>query len=224
MSILLDLLKKDSMTKAMVTVSLIGLLFIIHAIPVHTAAECDYGSVHACMMASDDIWKNATTHPLLKRGESFNIKIVVTTKTPLSMLYIKLHEYGTPVFEIMEGPTAIEQLLECRGGIPSGQIFSYTWKIRVRPDTTWVNGYAPLEVFVQFNKNDTDEHRINFDVVTAFVIDELWENYKQENTNENFSSRYVPSIEQPGFEFGQIIIAVILLGIFVRLRYLLRKN
>jgi hypothetical protein len=44
--------------------------------------------------------------------------------------------------------------------------------MQVRSNTTWVNGYAPLEVFVQFNKNDTDEMRISFDVITAFILDQ----------------------------------------------------
>jgi len=122
------------MIKTMVVWCLIGLLFIINTIPVLTAAECSYGSVHAWFRTSDGEWENATTHPLLKRGESFEIKIVVTAKTDLQVFFVKLHEFGTPVFEVVDGPTMMEQLLECRQNILSDQTFTYAWKMQVRAD------------------------------------------------------------------------------------------
>ena len=206
------------MIKTMVVWCLIGLLFIINTIPVLTAAECNYGSVYAWFRTSDSEWENATAHPLLKRGESFEIKIVVTAKTDLQVFFIKLHEFGTPVFEVVKGPTMMEQLLECRQNILSDQTFSYAWKMRVRADTTWVNGYGPLEVFVQFNKNDIAEYRVGFDVITAFIVDELWEGYIQENISENHSSETIQGGGLPGFEVGGMFIVVFLLCIFTRLR------
>jgi sarcinarray family protein len=211
-------MNEGRMIKTMVVWCLIGLLFIINTIPVFTAAECSHGSVQAWFRTSDGEWENATTHPLLKRGEFFEIKIVVTAKTDLQVFFLKLHEFGTPVFEVLNGPTAMEQLLECRQKILSDQTFTYTWKVQVRSDTTWVNGYGPLEVFVQFNKNDTAEYRVGFDVITAYIVDELWENYTQENTCENFSSQNIHSIKLPGFEVGGMFIVAFVLSIFTRLR------
>ena len=210
------------MIRTIGVVYFIGFLFIASIIPVHSASECNYGSVQAWFRISDGEWENATAHPLLKRGESFEIKIVVTAKTDIQVFFIKLHEFGTPVFEVLDGPTAIEQLLEYRQNILSDQTFTYVWKMRVRSDTTWVNGYGPLEVFVQFNKNDTDEYRMDFDVITAFIVDELWENYTQENTCENFSSQNIHSVELTGFELEGMFIAVFLLCIFMRLREQMR--
>ncbi|MCJ7697851.1 MAG: sarcinarray family MAST domain-containing protein [Thermoplasmata archaeon] len=206
------------MIRTMVVVYFIVLLFLTHMILVHTAGECNYGSVHAWFRTSDGEWENATAHPWLKRGESFEIKTVVTAKADLQVFFVKLHEFGTPVFEVVEGPTMMEQLLECRQNILSDQTFTYVWKMRVRSDTTWVNGYGPLEVFTQFNKNDTDEYRMDFDVITAFIVDELWESYTQENTCENFSSQNIHSIKLPGFEVGGMFIVVFVLCIFIRLR------
>lgn len=215
-------MKEARMIRTMVVVYFIVLLFLTHMTLVHTAGECDYGSVHAWFRTSDGEWENATAHPLLKRNESFEIKIVVTAKTGLQVFFLKLHEFGTPVFEVLEGPTAMEQLLECRQKILSDQTFTYAWKMRVRSDTTWVNGYGPLEVFTQFNKNDTDEYRMDFDVITAFIVDELWESYTQENTCENFSSQNTHSVELTGFELEGMFIAVFLLCIFIRLREQMR--
>jgi sarcinarray family protein len=206
------------MIKTMVEWCLIGLLFIINTIPVLIAGECSYGSVHAWFRTSDGEWENATAHPWLKRGESFEIKTVVTAKADLQVFFLKLHEFGTPVFEVVKGPTMMEQLLECRQKISSDQTFTYVWKMRVRSDTTWVNGYGPLEVFAQFHKNDTDEYRVNFDVITAFIVDELWEGYLQENISENHSSETIHGGGLPGFEVGGIFIVVFLLCIFIRLK------
>jgi len=206
------------MIKTMVVWYLIGILFIINTIPVLTAAESNYGSVQAWFRASGGEWENATAHPWLKRGESFEIKTVVTAKTDLQVFFLKLHEFGTPVFEVVEGPTMMEQLLECRQNILSDQTFTYVWTMRVMSDTTWVNGYGPLEVFTQFNKNDTAEYRVGFDVITAFIVDELWEGYLQENISENHSSETTHDGGLPGFEVGGMFIVVFLLCIFTRLR------
>ena len=218
MIILPDLATEDKMGKTIGVLFLVVLFFMELAVPLVTAAECDYGSVNASVRTSDGVWRHATTHPVLKRGETFDIQVIVTTKTVLQVLFLKLHEYGTPVFEVITGPTAIDQLLESRGEISSGKTFIYTWTVYVRPDTSWVNGYAPLEVFVQFNTNDTDEHRITFDVLTAYIIDELWENYSQANTTKKFFSTH-PSVDtQSDLEFGPIIGAVLLFCIFIRSR------
>ena len=206
------------MIKTMIVWCLIGLLFIINTIPVLTAVECSYGSVHAWFRTSDGEWENATAHPLLKRGESFEIKTVVTIKTVIQVFFLKLHEFGTPVFEVLEGPIAMEQLLECRQNILSNQTFTYAWKMRVRSDTTRVNGYGPLEVFAQFNKNDTTEYRVGFDVITAYIVDELWEGYLKENISENHSSETINGGKLPGFEVRGMFIAVFLLYVFTRLR------
>lgn len=206
------------MIKTMIVWSLIGLLFIINTIPVLTAADCSYGSVHAWFRTSDGEWENATAHPLLKRGESFEIKTVVTAKTDLKVFFLKLHEFGTPVFEVLEGPTAMEQLLEYQQNILPDQTFTYAWKMRVRSDTIWVNGYGPLEVFAQFNKNDTTEYRVGFDVITAYIVDELWEGYLKENISENHSSETINGGKLPGFEVRGMFIAVFLLYVFTRFR------
>ena len=210
------------MIKTMIVWCLIGLLFIINTIPVLTAVECSYGSVHAWFRTSDGEWENATAHPLLKRGESFEIKTVVTIKTVIQVFFLKLHEFGTPVFEVLEGPIAMEQLLECRQNILSNQTFTYVWKMRVRSDTTWVNGYGPLEVFAQFNKNDTTEYRVGFDVITAYIVDELWEGSSKENISENHSSETINGGRLPSFDVGGMFIAVFLLCIFMRLREKMR--
>jgi sarcinarray family protein len=187
--------------------------------PIVTAGECSYGLVHAWFRTGDDTWINATVHPMLKRCEEFEITVMVTAKTELQVIFLKLHEFGTPVFEALKGPTAIEQLLECRQKILPNQTFTYLWRIRVRPETTWVNGYAPLEVFVQFNKNDIDEERIGFDVITAFIIDDVWVDSSKENNTNALSAQDTNAGNLPDFDFGKMFIAMFLVCLYWKIRH-----
>lgn len=158
-------------------VFLISFLCLLLLTPLLCASECRYGSVHAWVRISDGAWENATAYPMLKRGETFEVKITMTISTDLKVVYLKLHEFGTPVYEVVTGPTMMEQLLQ-QWIIPfSEKSWTYLWKIKVRENTSWVNGYAPLEVYVQFNKNDTDTSWVNFDIITAYILDELSEEY-----------------------------------------------
>ena len=187
-------------------VFLISFLFLLFLTPRLCASECRYGSVHAWFRTSDGAWENATAHPMLKRGESFEVKIAVTISTDLNVMYLKLHEIGTPVYEVVTGPTMMEQLLEQWITPLSEKSWTYLWKIKVRENTSWVSGYGPLEVYVQFNKNDTDTSWVNFDIITAYILDELSEEYNPETDLDS-------SIEQsrPPRATSNII-AVLLVG------------
>jgi sarcinarray family protein len=211
-------MKDDTMMRVCGIISFIGLLLIVFAIPIHSASECRYGSVHAWFRPSGGEWENATAHPLLKRGESFEIKIIVIIKTVLQVVYVKLHEFGSPVYEVITGPTIMEKPLEHWEPNLSNQSLTYIWKMRVRVNTSWVNGYGPLEVYVQFNKNDTDESWINFDVITAFIVDELWEKYSQGTVNKNFSSKQGFQPKPSSSSIIGMIIILFLVGVFLRVQ------
>jgi sarcinarray family protein len=151
-------------------------------IPVVTAGECDYGSVHAWFQIRYNQWENATAHPTLKPGDKFQIKIVISTRADLQVFFVKLHEFGTPVYEVLAGPSRLEELLEYRGAIRTNQSFTYEWTLRVRPTTTWTQGIAPLELFTQFNRNDSEECKVDFDIITAYIIPAIQDDiYHKEN-------------------------------------------
>lgn len=215
---LLDFVMEASMTRAIGALSFLMLLIIGLAAPLAIAAECDYGIVNASVRTTEGIWKPATMHPVLRRNESFDIQITIIAKTALQVVFLKLHEFGTPVFEVLTGPAAIGHLLENRGKISAKETFLYSWKVRVRPDTPWVNGYAPLEVFVQFNTNDSDERRITFDVLTAYIVDGPWENQAQDVSLKNNPSHQMPGENQSSLEFSLMIIGVCFLCVCIRLR------
>ncbi len=201
----------------------VSLLVLVSAVPTSSAAECAYGSVDAYFRTSNTDWENATAHPILKRGESFEIKILIRIKTDLRVVYIKLHEFGTPVFEVITGPSTIEQLLEHWRPTDSDQPMISVWKMRVRANTSWVNGYSPLEVFVQFTKNDDDDLSVGFDVLNAYVIDELWKNYSQEPPKESYSSQRKDTLRLSSVSITSEIIIVFFIGIFLQRRWQRKK-
>ena len=161
---------------------IIFLVFLLTSTVV-SAGDCPYGSLHVLFRKPGETWQNATAHPRLKRGEEFEIQITLTVKKNLSVVFLKLHEFGTPVYMVSEGPTPIEKILECGHSVKTNQTFTYLWKIRVRPTTSWVNGWGPLEVFAQFNMNDTDVCTINFDALNAYIIENTREPSAQNNSN-----------------------------------------
>jgi sarcinarray family protein len=194
-----------------------GIFISLSTIPVGLAADCEYGSLHVQVHTMAGGWENATAHRILKRGESFEIQLTGRTSTEVSMVFVKLHEFGTPVYEVIDGPTQIEQLLEYTGPINAGQQFTYLWKIRVRPNTTWVNGYSPLEIYAQFNKNDTCSCQINFDGLIGFIVNENWDpeptHIPQNQNSIEDSYQTVPDLP-----LAWVIILVFLSSIFLRTR------
>jgi len=181
------------------------------------AGECKYGSMYAWFRKSGEEWRNATAHPYLKLGEEFDIKVVISAKTDLSVIFFKLREFGTPVFEVLDGPTSIDKLLECGRSVKTDDNFTYMWRIRIRPDTEWFNAYGPLEVFAQFNKNDHDDCTVSFDVLTAYVVNEYWEGYNATDNPNNLSERK----DTPGFEFLVFLITMCVIVFFRRRKLVL---
>jgi sarcinarray family protein len=208
-------MKDDSMIRTACVIFLVTFLFLLSLAALLCASECQYGSVHAWFRTSEGAWQNATAHPLLRRGETFEVKITVTISTDLNVMYLKLHEFGTPVYEVITGPTMIEQLLEQRNPSLIEHSWTYQWKIRVRENTSWVNAYGPLEVYVQFNKNDSDTSRVNFDIITAYILDELSEEYLPE-TDLN-SSKEQPTSSRAASDSIAVILVGFALAVVLRM-------
>ena len=206
---------KMMFTKKFVNMSVVFLLLFSIFVSVVFAGECSYGSMYAWFRRDNEGWRNATAHPYLKLGEEFEVKVVITAKTGLSVIFFKLREFGTPVFEVLDGPTVVDELLVCGRSVKTGDNFTYVWRVRVNPDTKWFNAYGPLEVFAQFNKNDHDSCTVYFDVLTAYVLDEYWEGYNatydSNNTNTTNGKKGTP-----GFEVSVVFITVFFMVFFRR--------
>lgn len=193
---------------------LIFSLFLLTVfLPVTTAGGCDYGSLYAWFRKDGNEWQNATVHPTLKLGEEFEIKVTATAKKDLAGMSLQIDEFGTPVFEVVDGPSVVGEWIDWIN-LKTNDTFTYIWKIRVRTNTTWVEGYAPLEVFSQFDKEYDQNCKVSFDVITAYILDELWDGYTEDNGNSNDSGNGTNGT--PGFEFLAILIASVLVLVWKR--------
>ncbi len=172
------------------------------------AGECTYGAVNAWFRESQGEWVNATAHPLLRRGEPFEVKLSITTTTSLRVVYVKLHEFGTPVYEVIRGPSTMEQVLEHWGPLETKQTWNLSWNMQVKANTSWVNASSPIEVFVQFTKNEDDDAFVSFDIINAYVLDSLWEQYTSENHQNDSISQKKPAPSTALILFDGIIAVV----------------
>ena len=180
--------------------------------------ECDYGTFDAWYSKDGVKWQNTTVDRAeLKRGEPFYIKATISTKIDSARTALIISETGEDnaedsSFEVIDGPCDIYEILNLEIISEKNTSLDYTWKIRVKPDTHWAGGTAPLNIFVQFDKKVNDEwysDDISFTTVNVYILDELWEGYTEDNGN---SSGNNDTNGTPGFElfFALIAIAVFL--------------
>jgi len=172
-----------------------------------TAGECNYGSMYTWYSKDDITWENATAHPTLKLGEEFEVKTIISAKVDLASISLKLHEFGTPVFEVIDDSENIDEWIDWFD-LETNDSYTYTWKLRVRPNTTWTNAYAPLEIFSQFDKDDDHNCIVSFDVIAAYIEDELWEGYTGDSDTTPENGNETPGT--PGFEIMFAICAITL--------------
>jgi sarcinarray family protein len=137
-------------------------------VPCVSAGSCNYGTAEAWIRVGDGPWKLATQHPILHPGDTFEILVKIRASTWVSAVFCELHEFGTPVYDSLEGPSEINELLSRGVTKPQEEIW-YLWQIRVSPQTKWLNGSAPLEVFIQFTLSDDDSQTITFDALCGYI-------------------------------------------------------
>ncbi len=133
-----------------------------------SAGSCSFGECHAWVRIGDSSWSPATFFPLLHPGDTGEVLLIITPSVSLSEVFCQLHEFGTPVYEVIKGPSMINTIVS-RGDIQPGINYTYLWKVRVLLDTFWINGTAPLEVITQFSQSDTNMKTVTFDVLYAFI-------------------------------------------------------
>jgi len=199
----------ENMKIAIPILLLISLFSMLCIPPISSGKDCAVGAVHAWFRTTNGLWEHATAHPFLKRGQCFEIKIVVTMYTPLQGFYLKLHEFGEPVYEVIEGPTKIEQILEVRQPLVMNHSYVYYWRLCVRVNTSWVNAYGPLEVYVQFQTDEGgNDSWVDFDVMTAYILDELLKVSSEHTTPDSVAMQ---SEDQQRISPGDIMNALLLL-------------
>lgn len=199
--------------RILIEISIFTLILLGCFFPAISAGECDYGSMHAWYSKDGVTWENATAHPTLKLGEEFEVKTIISAKVDLASISLKLHEFGTPVFEVIDDSENIDEWIDWFD-LETNDSYTYTWKLRVRPNTTWTNAYAPLEIFSQFDKDDDRNCIVSFDVIAAYIEDELWEGYTGDSDTTPENGNETPGT--PGFEIMFAICAIVIVLLLKR--------
>lgn len=175
--------------------------------------SCEYGVFDAWFSNDGVTWRNTTIdYTVLKKGEPFYVKTVIVTKKDDLWVSVKFSETGETCakdssFEVVEGPSAMYEAFDL-GKISQGNSsFTYIWKFRVKPDTNWVNGNAPLNVMAQFDErvnNEWESEVISFTVANIFILDELWDD--QGNKETDAAGEDNSEKDLPGFEFLSVVV------------------
>jgi len=206
--------------------------------PIVNAGECEYGTIKAWFSKDQQTWENATVdNATAKIGEPFFIKTTVKAKIDLPSIDIKLWETGEnnsedSTFELLEGLNCFFTYYDIYP-VSKNDSFTYIWMFRVKPDTSWVNGNAPLNIYVQFDKNSSYNRGVEFTVANIYVENIFWENYtgtsnnKINNINNITESNVLADSDQEllkvnknySYEILLIIIIIISLVIWKQKKY-----
>lgn len=162
------------MKSAFIFVLALVLLMIVSAV---YAMETIEGSQSAYGFA--EVWfgdKNATSVTIegvkLKIGEPVDIKVTVTSKVN-GHVFVELGETGvTKAFNVLSGPSKEDESID-NYDITKGWSKTYTWK--VAPNGAWVNGGAPINLFVQFfNAEEKESKALWFTIANPYILDEQY--------------------------------------------------
>ncbi len=197
----------------MVYTSLILASSTVSAEPV----KCKYGAVDAWFSYDEETWFNTTVdYAPLRKGQPFYVKIELHTLDDDIWVAIRFSEVGEDnedesTFQLIGGPRAFYEPFDV-GRVPAKDSYLiYTWIFKIKDDTSWVNGTAPLNILVQFDKKKKqggwDSSKVFFTIVNAFILDEKWNEgdntiYESPNVSilliiillfmKSFSKRYIP--------------------------------
>jgi len=186
-----------------------------------SAGECEYGTINAGFSKDGATWQNATVnHINYSCGEPFFVKATIKPKIDLISIDIKIWETGESnkqdsTFELLEGPNCFFTYFDIYP-VNKNDVFTYFWKFRVKPDTDWVNGNAPLNLHVQFDKNDNDNKDITFTIVNMYIQDVMWEGYIENHDDQSLGQNMPEKNNSPGYEFFLLIILIFFIAIYNR--------
>jgi len=197
---------------------IIMIFLILFSIPHIRAAECEYGSVEAFFSKDGENWQKATVqNSTLKRGEAFFIKAYIRSKINLSSIDIKIWETGenskfNSTFKLIEGFDCFFSFYDIYP-IKKDDNLTYIWQFNVKHNTKWFNGNAPLNLFVQFDKNEEVNEQVSFTIVNFFIKKDVFHNnsdleIKEENSDINYDKTNYKSAFLGLFSFLILILVI----------------
>ena len=170
------------------------------------AAENEFGIVNA--------WYNnepATVEGMnLKINEPFTVKATIESEID-GHISVRLYEPGvTNAYEIIEGPSEIDEFID-NMDISSGWKTTYSWKIK--PNGDWIDGNAPINLFVQFNKAHDDVRMVDFTIANPYILDEQYSSSTPKPSPDPKSTDPPSSEGSPGFNVLAALMGVAAIAI-----------
>ena len=167
-------------------------------------------------------WENTTTFANLKLGEPFYVKIWVKAKTDLKSVSYHISCYGPPYdFELLEKPENLAdnaQLYDfdlsavCDITFWDTKAFDeYTlvWKLRVKPDSDFINGNTPLNIDFEFFGEETKS--FYFTIVSVNIINQTWVDYALSSDMMLSMVENNPELSHISLDFQIICIIILIL-------------
>ncbi len=149
---------------------LISVILLLN-LQIASAEENEYGIVEAWF---ND--KNATLETVegvkLRIGEPIDIKITVISKIS-GHVFIALTETGvTKAFDVSSGPSKQDERID---NLNINRSWSKTYAWRLVPNGAWVNGNAPINIYIGFyNIQSKKDKEIKFTIVNPYILDEQY--------------------------------------------------
>ena len=171
---------------------IILILTLVICINQNVAAESmenNYGIVNAWYNGQEATVENVQ----LKIGEPAEIKVEVTSKINGHVIVKLINPLVTESYEVISGPSLIDKRID-NLNIESGWHETYIWTIK--PTGKWINGNAPINLYVQFNEAYDEYERVQFTIANPYILDEL---YLGSAPTDPSSTDQPPSQGSPGF-------------------------
>jgi len=191
---------------------IILILTLVICINQNVAAESmenNYGIVNAWYNGQEATVENVQ----LKIGEPAEIKVEVTSKINGHVIVKLINPLVTESYEVISGPSLIDQRID-NLNIESGWHETYIWTIK--PTGKWINGNAPINLYVQFNEAYDESERVQFTIANPYILDEQ---YSGPAPTDPSSTDQLPSQGSPGFG-----VVGALMGIMLAVGYRFGKN
>ena len=147
-----------------------------------TAGENEYGIVKSWYDNQPATVEGAK----LKINEPVEIKVEVTSKVDAFFIGIELSEPGvTKSYDVISGPSDFGEYIS-EYDIKSGWVKAYTWTIC--PNGNWIDGNAPINIFVQFSKEINDDRIIQYSIANPHIFNEQYSGSSPSHTTTDPSS------------------------------------
>ena len=111
---------------------------------------------------------------------------------------------------MIEGPSEMDEYVD-NTNIDSSWKTTYIWKLR--PNGDWTNGNAPINLFVQFNKEHDDVRKIQFTIANPYILDEHYSGPTSTTTADPSSTDQPPSQGSAGFGVAGALVGIALVAL-----------